>query len=78
MTFKISKNIDKFGTAGLFLTAFFHPVAFRFLHLQLLPLDLAVPNYLVDGPCGSFRAWYWFQYGGFTFLTGSMVACIHY
>ncbi|TAJ47452.1 MAG: MerC domain-containing protein [Chitinophagaceae bacterium] len=28
MTFKISKNIDKLGTAGLFLTAFFSPCCF--------------------------------------------------
>ncbi|NCI49234.1 MerC domain-containing protein [Sediminibacterium roseum] len=28
MTFKISKNIDKFGTAGLFLTAIFSPCCF--------------------------------------------------
>lgn len=28
MTFRISKNIDKFGTAGLFLTAIFSPCCF--------------------------------------------------
>jgi hypothetical protein len=54
---KLTNNIDKFGTVGLFLTAFCHHAVSLCSHLQLQHLDLAVLNFLAVGQYGFSKQW---------------------
>ena len=54
---KITKNIDKLGTIGLFITAIFSPCCFPLFAFIASALGLGSFNFLEDGQCGFFRRW---------------------
>lgn len=75
---KLITNIDKFGTAGLFLTAIFSPCCFPIFAFAASALGLGSFELLAVGQCGFFRQWLSYPLADFIFRTANIVVCIPY